>query len=43
MDIEDVAKEHPEEIRKFVIDFNKGMTKELALEICRYLKIIEGA
>lgn len=43
MDIEDVAKEHPEEIRTFPIDFALGMTADLALSVCRYLKIEEGA
>jgi len=30
MDIEEVAKEHPEELKTFEIDFSKGMTAELA-------------
>ena len=43
MDIEDVAKEHPEEIETFPIDFAQGMTNDLAKKICKYLKVKDGA
>ena len=43
MDIEEVARDHPEELKTFEIDFSKGVTKELAKDISAFLKLTPGA
>ena len=43
MEIEEVAKEHPEEIKTFEIDFAHGVTADLATKIASFLKLTPGA
>ena len=43
MEIEEVAKEHPEEIKTFEIDFAHGVTPDLATKIASFLKLTPGA
>lgn len=43
MEIEQVAKEHPEDLRTFEIDFSKGLTADLGAQVADFLKLTPGA